>query len=329
LAIEAEKRRKLELERAYAGLPVEAPSTRINTVFDCTKTYTKAYAHGHRTKSIAWVSERIAHVNRLLGNVLLPSLTEERVGEYMRAREGEGAGGRTINMEVSMLARTIGRTWQVLWPKLKRYEEPKDTGRGLTAEEEARLLRAADEARSPVVATFVKGLLLTAMRCGELTGMQWRQVDFENRVITVGTAKTTAGTGRQIPMTQELVEVMKEHAQWFTKRFGQTLSEHYLFPAGERWPSDPTRPTGSFKTAWSSLRKEAKVKCRIHDLRHTAITKLAEWRVGFNAHGAGRAYVARDAGKVQPHQNAGEATGSGSAVFETQSRTGSPKNPPK
>jgi integrase len=69
---------------------------------------------------------------------------------------------------------------------------------------------------------------------------------------------------------------MKDHAKWFTKRFGETHPEHYLFPAGERWPSDPTKPTGSFKTAWSNLRNDADVHCRIHDLRHTAITKLAE-----------------------------------------------------
>jgi integrase len=69
---------------------------------------------------------------------------------------------------------------------------------------------------------------------------------------------------------------MKDHAQWFTKRFGETLQEHYLFPAGECWPNDPTRPTTSFKTAWGHLRDKASVRCRIHDLRHTAITKLAE-----------------------------------------------------
>jgi integrase len=77
-------------------------------------------------------------------------------------------------------------------------------------------------------------------------------------------------------MNQELLDVMKEHAQWFTKRFGETQPEHFLFPAGELWPSDPNRPTTSFKTAWGNLRTEAKVSCRIHDLRHTAITKLAE-----------------------------------------------------
>jgi len=276
IAVEAEKRRRLELERAYAGLPIEAAAMRINTVLDCTKAYRTAYQQGHREKSQAWVKERLPHVEKALGNVMLPDLTEERIRKYMQARKAEGAGGRTINMEVSMLARAIGKKWFILWPKVKRNEEPTDTGRALTPEEEARLLKELGEARSSVLATFVKALLLTCMRCGELTGMRWAQVDFAQRVMTVGKAKTDAGTGRQIPMNAELLEVMTDHAKWFTERFGETLPEHFLFPAGECWPNDPTQPSKRFKTAWGNLRKKANVRCRIHDLRHTAITKLAE-----------------------------------------------------
>jgi integrase len=276
IAAEAEKRKKLELERAYAGLPVESAAMRIHTVLDCTRAYRKAYEQGHREKSKAWVAERLPHVEKALGNVLLPELTEVRIREYMQARKAEGAGGRTINMEVSMLARAIGKSWAVLWPKVKRNEEPKDTGRALSAEEQDRLLTALEEARSPVLSTFVKGLLLTCMRCGEFTGMQWGQVDLAQRVMTVGKAKTSSGTGRQIPMNQELFDVIKDHAQWFTERFGETLPTHFLFPAGECWPNDPTKPSKRFKTAWGNLREKAGVRCRIHDLRHTALTNLAE-----------------------------------------------------
>jgi integrase len=276
VAVEAEKRRRLELERAYAGLPVEAPAMRIKTVLDCTKAYRVAYKQGHRERSQTWVAERLASIDKALGNVLLPDLTEERVRRYMQARRAEGLGGRTINMEVAMLARAIGKTWNVLWPNLKRNEEPKDTGRALSPDEESRLLEAAGEARSPVLATFIRVLLLTAMRCGELTNIRWAQVDFEKRMVTVGKAKTDAGTGRQIPMNQELCDTLKDHAKWFNKRFGETLPQHYLFPAGERWPSDPTQPTKSVKTAWGNLRNISEVRCRIHDLRHTAITKMAE-----------------------------------------------------
>ena len=37
-------------------------------------------------------------------------------------------------------------------------------------------------------------------RSGEITGLTWGQVDLERRSITVGRAKTSSGTGRQIPL---------------------------------------------------------------------------------------------------------------------------------
>jgi hypothetical protein len=124
-------------------------------------------------------------------------------------------------------------------------EEPKDTGRSLSTEEEARLLKELEEARSPLLGAWVKSLLLTCMRCGELSNRS-TQVDFENSVLTVGKAGTEAGTGRKIPMSQELFNVMTDHAKRFTKRFGQTLPEHFLFPAAECWPNAPrNRPSGS------------------------------------------------------------------------------------
>jgi integrase len=45
-------------------------------------------------------------------------------------------------------------------------------------------------------------------------------------------------------------------------------------------PSDPTRHITSFKTAWKTTRKNAKVTGRWHDNRHTLITELAESGAG-------------------------------------------------
>ena len=123
---------------------------------------------------------------------------------------------------------------------------------------------------------MVRVALLTGMRSGEITGLTWGQVDFQRRIITVGRAKTSSGTGRQIPMNDELFAVLSAHAQWFTKKFGAAEAGHYLFPFGRPAPTDPTRPTTTLKTVWGSIREKAGVECRLHDLRHTAATKMAE-----------------------------------------------------
>ena len=53
--------------------------------------------------------------------------------------------------------------------------------------------------------------------------------------------------------------------------------EHYIFPACENHKIDPTKPQKSFRTSWRKLAKAAGLPgFRFHDLRHQAITELAE-----------------------------------------------------
>jgi integrase len=39
---------------------------------------------------------------------------------------------------------------------------------------------------------------------------------------------------------------------------------------------DSSKPLGSWKTAWASAKERAGVECRMHDLRHSLVSKLAE-----------------------------------------------------
>ena len=276
LAIEAERNRRLELEKTLAGMPAEKRENRINSVSDVVRPYQAHYGINHRAQTVLFSKGRLAHIVRLLGNTLLPDLTEGTIRNYIQTRLDEGASGRTINMEVGELSRAMGRPWSYLWPKVRKLEERKDAGKALSPEEESRLLAAAARARSPILVTFLRVALLTGMRSGEITTLKWSQVDLSIRVITVGRAKTSSGTGRQIPINEELFHVLIAHAEWFTKRFGETKPDFFLFPFGKPTPNDATRPTTTMKTAWSTLRDRANVDCRLHDLRHTAATKMAE-----------------------------------------------------
>ena len=118
LAMEYEKQRRKQLERAAAGLPTEQKAQRIRTVSDVVEPYLKAYRVAHRPQSILFSTARLAHVERLLGNVVLSDLVDDRIRDYMRQRQAEKASGRTINMEVGELSRAIGQPWSLLWPKV-------------------------------------------------------------------------------------------------------------------------------------------------------------------------------------------------------------------
>ena len=280
VAKEAEKDRRRSLERTLAGLPSEKRTDRIQTVSDVVGRYLNHYSLNHRPTSVVFANGRLAHVLRLLGSLVLPDLTEDAVRSYIRKRLDEGVSGRTANMELGELSRAIGKPWSILWPKVRKLEERKDVGKALSPDEESRLLTAALDQTSPnrsqTLGTFIRIALLTGMRSGEITGLRWGQVDFSRRVVTVGRAKTASGTGRQIPMNSQLFEVLAAHAEWFTQRFGETEPSFHLFPFGKPTPNDPTRSITDITGAWESLRKRAGVQCRLHDLRHTAATKMAE-----------------------------------------------------
>ena len=164
-------------------------------------------------------------------------------------------------MEVGELSRAIGQKWSVLWPKVRKLEERKDVGKALSGDEETRLLESVAAGVSPnrsqTLGAFIRIALLTGMRAGEITSLTWGRVDFARRVVTVGRAKSSSGTGRQIPMNCDLVAVLSAHADWFTQRFGPTAPEHYLFPFGKPTPNDPTRPITDISGAWDALRKRA------------------------------------------------------------------------
>lgn len=293
------KQKRLELERALAGLPVEEARQRIATVKDLADAYLERAKITTPKTAVTFSAPSLKNVIRHLGGVMLPNLTQERIVAYMKARQKEGAAGRTINGELGELARAIGHPWRVLWPKVSKLEQARDVGKALTMEQERALIEAAERlARGDVKIAFkrkdgrkheqtlgprgvmmpalLRMALLTGMRAEELTAMQWGQVDLEAKTITVGKAKTAAGRGRVIPLGPEALMAIEAHLAWWASKFGEARPELCVFPWGSPQPVDPARPMTTLKHAWETIRTEAKVSCRWHDLRHSFCTKLAE-----------------------------------------------------
>jgi integrase len=276
VAKEYEKGRRAELERAAAGMPTEQKANRIRTVAEVVTPYLYGYELNHRAKSVLFSKGRLEHVKRILGTVFLSDLTEDRVRGYIRQRQGEKVSGRTINMEIGELSRAIGQPWSLLWPKVKKMEERKDVGRALPSAEQHKLLDGLKDRRTPHLLTLVPLLLLTGMRAGEALSLTWGQVDLIDRSLRVGRAKTSNGTGRVIPINDELGGILASHRRLYVERFGEPEPGHHLFPWGKPVPMDPTRHATDITWGWDELRKDTGVQCRLHDLRHTFATRLAE-----------------------------------------------------
>ena len=97
-----------------------------------------------------------------------------------------------------------------------------------------------------------------------------------DRTITVGRAKTSSGTGRVIPINDDLAKLLASHRAWFIERFGEPQPDHCLFPFGSPQPTEPDRPVTDISSGWDLVRSLSGVSCRLHDLRHTFFTRLAE-----------------------------------------------------
>ncbi|HLM97788.1 MAG TPA: site-specific integrase [Bryobacteraceae bacterium] len=283
IAVEAEKNRRLEFERANAGLPSVEPQHRIRGVADVLKDYAREYGVNHRANSVTMVKNRSAHLVRCLGGLMLSDLTGAVMLDYMAKRmsektRGHRPAGRTINLEIEILAAALGHTWKTLWPRVKKLAENRDVGRALERDEERAILETAARNQSRLIYPFLFTLAWTGLRSDEARVLRWSQVDFTGAgEITVGDSKTDAGKGRRIPMSANLRAALSQHAAWCAQKLGPLQPCWYVFPHCNRLaPDDALRPVTSLKTAWRSVRKAAKVNCRLHDLRHSFCTKMAE-----------------------------------------------------
>jgi integrase len=159
---------------------------------------------------------------------------------------------------------------------VRKLEERKDKGRALSPKEQKALLGGLKDRRTPHLPTYIPLLLLTGMRASEALSLAWAQVDLMGKTITVSRAKSANGTGRIIPINDDLACSLAAHCSWFLEGFGEPEPDHHLFPWGKPVPSDPARRATDITWGWDELRKDTGVGCRVHDLIHTFATRLAE-----------------------------------------------------
>lgn len=222
----------------------------------------------------------------------LRTITVKQITEYRTWRAAQNVGAATLNAELGILRRILKRAklWARVSEDIKPLKEPSTIGRALTEEDKQKLLRTA--ALKPEWETAYLAAILclnTTARGCELKGLQWSDIDLFSRTITIRKTKTAAGE-RVIPLTGVAASALAR-LRTRAESFGKVEPSHYVFAAfvpkfkfndttvvGYSLSGfDPTRHLNSWRTAWRSLTKKAGLQgFRFHDLRHCAITSLAE-----------------------------------------------------
>jgi integrase len=152
-------------------------------------------------------------------------------------------GAAAVN-PAKMLRRTKNRT--------------RGAGRALT-DAECRLLLTAADQTDPMIAVIVRLALDTAARQGEILRLRRRDVDLDQRLLHLRDTKN--GEDRVVPMSAAVGARLRAHLRV------RDLTDDRVF-----------RDTlGHIERLWRAARDASGIagRVRFHDLRHTALTRLA------------------------------------------------------
>ena len=251
------------------------------------------------------------HVKRRIELALEPAfrgkrligVTTDAVRAYVARRQADGAANATINRELAALKRMFTLAIQAgklhSKPHIPMLRED-NVRRGFFEPEQFAAVRdRLPEALQPLV-TFA---YLTGWRLrSEVLPLEWRQVDWDGRVVRLEPGTTKNRDGRSFPFTAALEAVLK--AQWV---------EHQRLRKAGRLVSlvfhRDGEPIKNFRRAWLSACKAAGVPGRIvHDFRRTAVRNLeraavprsaAMTMVGHKTESIYRRYAIVDAGALR------------------------------
>ena len=205
-----------------------------------------------------------ALARRPIAKLNMVALTPQKIAQHRDERLKEIAPA-TVIRELSYFSSIITyarKEWGININNpvslVARPKNPQGRSRILDAAETSRLLEELRPTgrRSIWMLPLARLALETAMRRSELLGLRWEHIDLGRRTIFLQLTKN--GTSRTVPLSTHAIQILTEIPRDIDGR---------VFPVTHEVVSQ----------AFNRARKQARVKdIRFHDLRHMAITRLAE-----------------------------------------------------
>ena len=200
-----------------------------------------------------------------IGNLSMLQLTPLKVAEYRDERLKTVSAGAVIRelAYISSITNHARREWGINMvnpvPYVKKPTAPPGRNRILNQDELNRLLLASKprvKNGNIWVYPLVKFALATAMRRGEMLGLQWKDINLQSRTAYIPLTKN--GTSRTVPLSTEAINILNKLPRNIDGR---------VFPI-----NGP-----NLSVIFDKALRIAKIEdFHFHDLRHMAITRLAE-----------------------------------------------------
>jgi integrase len=277
-ALNLEKKRIAEIQQGKAATAADREFARL--LFGEAADAFLRERPGHVSeRSVQFEKERLKPLKEFFGHKQVGKIRGDDIRAYQRTRLEAGLSSKTINMEIGVLRLLLKRakTWTVVADDVKLFpKRARIIPTVLTKEQKSHLFRVASSRPDWMVAYCAAVLAVsTTCRSVELKNLRWVDIDIFNQSMRVRRSKTDAGH-RTIPLNRDAtlaLAKLRERAE----AFGSSAPEHCVFPACENKHVDPNTPQKSWRSAWRRLTKAAGFpRFRFHDLRHQAITEMAE-----------------------------------------------------
>lgn len=213
------------------------------------------------------------------GKIPVGQITSQHVEQYKAAQIKTGRSGKTINNRLTVLNKCLltAHEWLMLesaLPKIKKLKCPPVETDYLAPDECARLMSHADG----ILREMLLAALRTGMRQGELKGLQWQAINWENRTLTVrhswndelkALEAPKNNRERVIPLNSELYEALSK------RRKGSGFV--FLDADGTPFSGQRLNPRLAVLCERAGLRR-----ITWHVLRHTFATHLATMGAALN-----------------------------------------------
>lgn len=193
----------------------------------------------------------------------LSTIDENLIDDFVAHLIKIGNSNATINRKLSALSKIMrfaaDRGAIPKRPKIDRRKESQGRIRFLTNDEEAAVLRLADQWGRPDHRDAIMVLIDTGLRLSELFALGRRDIDLQRKTLTVWMTKTDKP--RTIPMTPRVLAILRQ----------RSLSHPAgLFPYDQAW----------MRHTWDQIRSHmghaADTQFVPHALRHTFVSRLVQ-----------------------------------------------------
>lgn len=271
-AYEAVLRQKLArgepVEKTQQGTPVEQTFERFTSKWFDEYVVPNNKHQEQRMKRYILDSSLIP----FFGRMPIGKITTQHVEQYKAHALKKGVSRKTVNNRLAVLGKCIRTAYEWLKiqgipPKIALLKCPPPQTNYLSPDECTLLLSHAED----VVAEMILTALRTGMRQGELRGLQWSSINWENRTITVRHSlndrlhvleSPKSNRERHIPMDADVYEAL----------FRRKRGTGFVFPAEDDKPFDSQRIIRRLnEVRWRAGMR----KFTWHTLRHTFASHLA------------------------------------------------------